>query len=64
MIEIKKLQYVINREAAKISALWNEKIGKYHLDHLADEEMSPDNRRQITEQAKSTYFSFGKAFEK
>ena len=51
-----KLQYDINREAAKISASSSGKINKY--EYLTGEEILPSNRRQITEQA------IGKAFEK
>ena len=48
-----KLQYEINKEAAKISALSLGKIGKY--EYLAGEEILPFNQRQIIEQAKFTY---------
>ena len=57
-----KLQYDINREAAKISASSSGKINKY--EYLTGEEILPSNRGQITEQAKFTYFPLGKAFEK
>ena len=57
-----KLQYDINREAAKISALSSCKICKY--EYLAGEEMLPSNQQQIIEQAKFTYSPLGKAFEK
>ena len=60
-IRDEKLQYDINREAAKISALSN-KIGKYG--YLNGEEILPSNQKQIVEQAKFTYSSLGKAFEK
>ena len=56
-----KLQYDINREAAKISALSSGKIDKY--EYLTGEEILPSNQRQIIEQAKFTYSSLGKAFE-
>ena len=55
-----KLQYVINREAAKISALSSGKIDKY--EYLTGEEILPSNKQQIIEQAKFTFPS-GKAFE-
>ena len=42
-----KLQYDINREAAKISALQSNKIGKYK--YLAGEEILPSNQKQIIE---------------
>ena len=61
-IKDEKLQYDINREAAKISALSSGKIDKY--EYLTGEEILPSNQRQIIEQAKFTYFPLGKAFEK
>ena len=61
-IRDEKLQYDINREAAKISALLSRKIDKY--EYLTDEEIWPSNQQQIIEQAKFTYSSLGKAFEK
>ena len=61
-IKDEKLQYDINREAAKISALSSGKIDKY--EYLTSEEILPSNQRQIIEQAKFTYFRLGKAFEK
>ena len=57
-----KLQYDINREAAKISALSSGKLEKY--EYLTGEEILPSNQRQIIEQAKFTYSPLGKAFEK
>ena len=57
-----KLQYDINREAAKISALSSGKIDKY--EYLNGEEILPSNQQQIIEQAKFTYCPLGKAFEK
>ena len=56
------LQYDINREAAKISALSSGKTDKY--EHFTGEEILPSNQQKIIEQAKFTYFSLGKAFEK
>ena len=61
-IRDKKLQYDINREATKISALSSGKIDKY--ENLADKEILPSNQHQIIEQAKFTYSPLGKAFEK
>ena len=61
-IKDEKLQYDINREAAKISALSSGKIDKY--EYLTGEEILPSNRRQIIEQAKFTSSPLGKAFEK
>ena len=57
-----KLQYDINREAAKISTLSSCKIDKY--EYLTGEEILPSNQQQIIEQAKFTYSPLGKAFEK
>ena len=51
-IRDEKLQYDINREIAKISALSSGKIDKY--EHLTSKEILPSNQRQI----------IGKAFEK
>ena len=61
-IKDKKLQYDINIEAAKISALSSNKTGKY--EYLTGEEILPSNQKQIIEQAKFTYSPLGKAFEK
>ena len=61
-IRDEKLQYDINREAAKISALSSGKIDKY--EYLTGEEILPSNQQQIIEQAKFTYSPLGKAFEK
>ena len=61
-IKDEKLQYDINREAAKISALSSGKIDKY--EYLTGEEILPSNQRQIIEGAKFTYSPLGKAFEK
>ena len=57
-----KLQYDINREATKISALSSGKIHKY--EYLTGEDILPSNQQQIIEQAKFTYSPLGKAFEK
>ena len=43
-IRDKKLQYDINRETAKISALSSGKIYKY--EHLTGEEILPSNQQQ------------------
>ena len=61
-IRYEKLQYDINREAAKISALLSGKIHKY--EYLTDENMLPSNQQQIIEQATFTHSPLGKAFEK
>ena len=57
-----KLQYDIDREAAKISALSSGKIHKY--EYLTGEDILPSNQQQIIEQTKFTYSPLGKAFEK
>ena len=57
-----KLQYDINKEAAKISALSSGKIDKY--EYLTGEEILPSDQSRIIEQAKFTYSPLGKAFEK
>ena len=61
-IRDEKLQYDINRESAKISALSSGKINKF--EYLTGEEILPTNQQQIIEQAKFTYSPSGKAFEK
>ena len=61
-IRDEKLQYDINRETAKISALSSAKIHKY--EYLTVEDILPYNQQQIIEQAKFTYSPSGKAFEK
>ena len=57
-----KLQYDINSEAAKISALPSGKIDKY--EYLTGREILLSNQRQIIEQAKFAYSPLGKAFQK
>ena len=49
-IRDEKLQYGINREAAKIWALSSGKIDKY--EYLTGEEMLPSNQQQIIEKVK------------
>ena len=61
-IKDEKLQYDINRKAAEISALSSGKIDKY--EYLTGKEILPSNQEQIIEQAKFTYSTLGKAFEK
>ena len=61
-IKDEKLQYDINREAAKISALSSGKIDKY--EYLTGEEILLSNQQQIIQQAKFNYSPLGKAFEK
>ena len=61
-IRDEKLQYDINREAAKISALSSGKIDKY--DDVLGEEILPSDQRTVIEQAKFTYSPLGKSLEK
>ena len=61
-IKDEKLQYDINKEAAKISALSSGKIDKY--EYLTGEEILPSNQQQIIQQAKFAYCPLGKALEK
>ena len=61
-IRDEKLQYDINREAAKISALSSGEVCKY--EYLTDEDILPSNQQQIIEHAKFTYSLLGKAFGK
>ena len=49
----KKVQYNINREAAKISALSSHKIGKY--EYLIGGEILPSNRIQTAKQSRFIY---------
>ena len=61
-IRDENLQYDINKEAAKISALSSGKINKY--EYLTGEDILPSNQHQIIEQARFTYSPLGKSFEK
>ena len=61
-IRDEKLQYDINRKAAKISVLSSGKIDKYEC--LPSKEMLPSNQQQIIEQAKFACSLLGKVFEK
>ena len=61
-IKDEKIQYDINREAAKISELSSGKIDKF--EYLTGEEILPSDQSRIIKQAKFTYFPLGKAFEK
>ena len=60
-IRDEKLQYDINSEAAKISALTSGKTDKYEF--LRGKKILPSDQSGI-EQAKITYSPLGKAFEK
>ena len=57
-----KLEYDINREAAKTLVLSSRKIDRY--EYLTGEKILPSNQRQVIEQAKFTYSSLGKPFER
>ena len=61
-INDEKLQYDINRKAAKILALSSCKINKH--EYLRGEEILLSDQSGIIEQAKFTYSPLGKAFEK
>ena len=61
-IKDEKLQYDINREAAKISALSSGKLHNY--EYLTGEDILPSNQQQIIEQTKFTYSPLGKVFDK
>ena len=62
MITDEKLQYDINREAAKISALSSRKIDK--CEYLTGEEILPPDQKRVIELAIFTYSPLGIAFEK
>ena len=61
-IRDEKLQYDINREAAKISVLSSGKIHQY--EYLTGKDIFLSYQQQIIEQAKVTYSRLGKTFEK
>ena len=61
-IRDEKLQYDINREAAKIFALSSGKIDTY--EYSTGEEILLSNQQQMIEQAKFTYSPLGEALEK
>ena len=56
------MQYNINREAVKRSALSFGKIDKY--EYLIDEEIRPRDQRRVTEQAKVAYSPLAKTSQK
>ena len=58
-IKDEKVQYDINRESAKISALSSGKIHKF--EYLTSEEILPYDQSRVMEETK---FRLGKAFEK
>ena len=55
-IKDEKLQYNINWEAAKISALSSGKLQRY--EYLTGEDILPFNQQQVIEQTKFTYSPF------
>ena len=59
-IRDEKLQYNINRGAAKVLALSSGK--KY--EYLTGEDILPSNQQQLIEQTKFTYCPLGKTFGK
>ena len=61
-IRDEKVQYDINGKATKISALSSGKIHEY--EYLTGEDILSSSQQQIIEQAKFTYSTLGKAFEK
>ena len=61
-IRDEKLQYDINREAAKTSTLTSDKIKEY--EYLTGEKILSFNQSQMIEQAKYKYHFLGKTFEK
>ena len=61
-IRDEKLQYDINKEAAKMSALLSGEIDKYEF--FTGEEILPSDQSRIIEQVKFTYSPLGKAFQK
>ena len=61
-IKDEKLQYNINREAAKIPAFSSGKLHKY--EYLTGEDILPSNQQQIIEQIKFTYSPLGRVFDK
>ena len=61
-IRDEKMQYNINRETAKISALSSGKIDSD--EYLTSKEILSPSQQQIIEQAKFTYSLLENAFEK
>ena len=61
-IREEKMQYDINREAAKVSVLSSRKIDKYG--YLTGEELLPSDQRRVIEQAKFTDLHLEKTLEK
>ena len=61
-INDEKLQYNINKKAAKISALSSGKLQTY--EYLTGEDILPSNQQQIIEQTKFTYSPLEKSLDK
>ena len=61
-IRDKKLQYDINKEAAKISASSSGKIR--WCEYITGEEILPSDQRKVIEQANFAYPPLGKTLEK
>ena len=61
-IKDEKIQYDINREASKISALSSGNIHEY--EYLTSEDILRSNQQQVTQQVRFTYSLLGKAFKK
>ena len=61
-IKDEKLQYDINREVAKISALSSGKIDKY--ESLTEEEILPSDQGRIIEQGQFKHSPLREVFEK
>ena len=59
---VEKLQYNINSEATKISALSSSRIDKYQ--YLEDKEILSSAQRRVIERAKFLYSRLGKALKK
>ena len=62
MIRNEKLQYEINRETAKVSALSSGRIDKY--EYLTSKKILIFDQRRVIEQGKFTYSPLGKALKK
>ena len=60
-INDEKLQYDINRQAAKISTISSDIIDKYEY---LGEEVIPSNQSRIIEKARFNYYPLGKALKK
>ena len=61
-VKDEKIQYDINREAAKISALSSGKVDKH--EYLTGKEILPSGQSRIIEKAKCSCSPLGKAFKK